>query len=80
MIKTLYQAPDGQLFNTLDEAKRHELVLEGDEYEVELHFTGYYSTVVRAHNKKEAFEKANKEWEIEDLDIGLSEQYVRKID
>lgn len=80
MIKTLYQATDGQLFNTFDEAQRHEAILEGDEYEVELHFTGYYTTVVRAHNEKEAFNKANKEWELEDLDIDLSERYIRKVD
>lgn len=80
MIKTLYQATDGQLFNTFGEAMQHEIILEGDEYEVELHFTGYYTTVVRAHNKKEAFEKANKEWKLEDLNIDISEQYITKID
>lgn len=76
MIKTLYRTADGQEFNSFEEATRHEEVLQGNEYEVELHFTGCYSTVVRAHSEEEAFKKANEEWEFEDLDISLSERYI----
>lgn len=80
MIETLYRTTDGQVFNTLDEARLHQLVLLGDEYEVELHFTGCYSTVVRAHSKEEAFEKANGEWGLEDLNLDISEKYITKVD
>ena len=79
MINTLYKTSDGQVFNTLDEARAHELIIEKSAYRVELHFTATYETIIQAYSRQDALEQALNEWTPKDLDIEIRDKYVQAL-
>lgn len=73
-------AEDGKEFYDQECCEKHERELHGEhEYEIELHYSGVYSTTVMAKSKEEAIQKAQTECFVDEIDWTLDETYAWRL-